>query len=169
MHGARLPAIAPQLPDTRIDVDIHVGDRRWLRVQRTARAICRRAAVAAIMGSGKRLSHHVSVVIALDSDAAVRRLNRTYRGHDKPTNVLSFPAGATDRHFLGDIVLARQTVLREAREQGKRPADHLAHLVMHGTLHLLGYDHELGERQARRMEQLEIRLLAAMGIADPYA
>ncbi len=147
-------------------IDVEVLDPRWLEALRTARAICRRAAQAAIDGSGKRLSDHVSVVVALDSDAAVRRLNRTYRGKDKPTNVLSFPG---DKPSLGDIVLARQTVLREAREQGKRPADHLTHLVMHGTLHLLGYDHEQGERQARRMEKLETRLLAAMGIADPYA
>ena len=151
----------------RIDIDVAVLDRRWLDTLRTARAICRRAASAAIEGSGKRMPAVVSVAIALDSDATVRRLNRTYRGFDKPTNVLSFPSGAGG--FLGDIALARQTVLREAREQGKRPGDHLAHLVMHGVLHLLGYDHEQGERQARRMEKLETRLLAEMGIADPYA
>lgn len=151
-------------------IDVEVLDPRWLESLRTARAICRRAAQVAIDGSGKRLPRHdspgrVSIVVALDSDAAVRRLNRTYRGKDKPTNVLSFPG---EKPFLGDIALARQTVLREAREQGKRPADHLTHLVMHGTLHLLGYDHERDERQARRMERLETRLLAAMGIADPY-
>jgi probable rRNA maturation factor len=149
-------------------IDVEVLDPRWLAALRTARAICRRAAQAAIHGCSKRLPDHVSVAIALDSDAAVRRLNRTYRGYDKPTNVLSFPAAKGDQQLLGDIMLARRTVLREAREQGKRPADHLTHLVMHGTLHLLGYDHEQGERQARRMEQLETRLLAAMGIADPY-
>ena len=153
----------------RIDIDVEVLDPRWLDTLRTARAICRRAASLAIANGGGRLPARVSVAIALDSDTAVRRLNRTYRGFDKPTNVLSFPARADDRSFLGDIALARQTVLREAREQGKRPADHLTHLVMHGTLHLLGYDHEQDERQARRMEKLETRLLAAMGIADPYA
>ncbi|MBV9835478.1 MAG: rRNA maturation RNase YbeY [Alphaproteobacteria bacterium] len=150
-------------------MDVEVLDPRWLGSLRTARAICRRAAEAAIDGCGTRLPDRVSLAIALDNDAAVRRLNRTYRGYDKPTNVLSFPAAKGDGQSLGDIVLARQTVLREAREQGKRPADHLTHLVMHGTLHLLGYDHEQGERQARRMERLETRLLAAMGIADPYA
>lgn len=153
----------------RIDIDVEVLDPRWLDTLRTARAICRRAASAAIEGGGKPLPARVCVAIALDSDAAMRRLNRTYRGLNKPTNVLSFPARADDGSFLGDIALAHQTVLREAREQGKRPADHLSHLVMHGTLHLLGYDHELGERQARRMEKLEAKLLAAMGIADPYA
>ena len=156
-------------PQRRLDIDISVLDPRWLDALRTVRAICRRAAQAAIEGSGKRLPAAVSLAIALDSDAAVRRLNRTYRGQDKPTNVLSFPAAAGERAFLGDIVLARQTVLREAREQGKKPADHLTHLVMHGTLHLLGFDHERGERHARRMERLETRLLAAMDIADPYA
>lgn len=153
----------------RIDIDVEVLDRRWLDTLRTARAICRRAASVAIEGSGKRLPAHVCVAIALDSDAAVCRLNRTYRGFDKPTNVLSFPAATNDGTFLGDIALARQTVLREAREQGKRPADHLTHLAIHGTLHLLGYDHEQGERQAQRMEKLETKLLATMGIADPYA
>ncbi|MBM3619766.1 MAG: rRNA maturation RNase YbeY [Alphaproteobacteria bacterium] len=147
-------------------IDVEVLDPRWLESLRTARSICRRAAQAAIDGGGKRLPDRVSIVVALDSDAAVRRLNRTYRGKDKPTNVLSFPGAEP---FLGDIVLARQTVLREARDQGKRPAAHLTHLVMHGTLHLLGYDHERSERQARRMERLETRLLATMGIADPYA
>ena len=156
-------------PRRRVDVDVSVLDPRWLDALRTVRAICRRAAQAAVDGSGKRLPGAVSLAIALDNAAAVRRLNRTYRGQDKPTNVLSFPAASGDRHFLGDIVLARQTVLREAREQDKRPADHLTHLVMHGALHLLGFDHERGERQARRMESLETRLLAAMGIADPYA
>jgi len=151
-----------------VSIDVEVLDRRWLATLRTARAICRRAAQAALDGSGKRLPDHISVAIALDSDATLHRLNRTYRGYDKPTNVLSFPAAKGDRQSLGDIVLARQTVLREAREQGKRPADHLTHLVMHGVLHLLGYDHELGERQARRMEKLETRLLADLGIADPY-
>jgi len=149
-----------------VTIDVEVLDPRWLESLRTARSICRRAAQAAIDGGGKRLPDRVSIVVALDSDAAVRRLNRTYRGKDKPTNVLSFPGAEP---FLGDIVLARQTVLREARDQGKRPAAHLTHLVMHGTLHLLGYDHERSERQARRMERLETRLLATMGIADPYA
>jgi probable rRNA maturation factor len=155
-------------PPRRVTIDVEILDPRWLASLRTARAICRRAAQAAIDGSGKRLPDHVSLVIALDSDAAMRRLNRTYRGHDKPTNVLSFPGPSDDPQVLGDIALARQTVLGEAREQGKRPADHLTHLVIHGTLHLLGYDHETGERQARQMERLETRLLAAMGIADPY-
>jgi probable rRNA maturation factor len=96
----------------------------------------------------------------------VRALNARDRKKDKPTNVLSYPAG--EGGFLGDIVLARQTVWREARLQKKTPADHLSHLVVHGTLHLLGYDHETGEADAERMEALERRVLAKLGIADPY-
>jgi probable rRNA maturation factor len=80
--------------------------------------------------------------------------------------VLSYPSGETA--FLGDIVLARQTVWREAKEQKKSPADHLAHLVVHGTLHLLGHDHETSDTDAERMEVLERRLLKTLGIADPY-
>jgi probable rRNA maturation factor len=99
-------------------------------------------------------------------DLPVRALNARDRKKDKPTNVLSYPSG--ERDFLGDMVLARQTVWREAREQRKSPADHFTHLVVHGTLHLLGYDHETGEADAERMEALERRVLARLGIADPY-
>lgn len=104
--------------------------------------------------------------MALADDKRVRALNARDRKQDKPTNVLSYPSG--ERDFLGDIVLARQTVWREARSQGKEPADHLAHLVVHGTLHLLGYDHEASEAEAERMEARERRILAKLGIADPY-
>ena len=102
----------------------------------------------------------------MGNDAAVRKLNARDRRKDKPTNVLSYPSG--ERPFLGDIVLARQTVWREARQQNKTPAAHVSHLVVHGTLHLLGYDHETSEADAERMEALERRILARMGIADPY-
>jgi probable rRNA maturation factor len=151
-------------------IDIDVQDVRWLRDMRTARALCRRAVLAALLAIHPR--RHAAVAIALASDAAVRRLNRDFRGKDRPTNVLSFPAGsrATEAgapRFIGDIVLARQTVLREARAQDKRPGHHLTHLVVHGTLHLLGYDHE-NAADARRMEMLEVRILAGLGIADPY-
>ena len=93
-------------------------------------------------------------------------LNKRDRKKDKPTNVLSYPSG--EKAFLGDIVLARQTVWREAREQKKTPADHVAHLVVHGMLHLLGYDHEASDAEAERMEALERRILKKLGIDDPY-
>ena len=119
-----------------------------------------RAARAAIGAKRK------SLTVALADDRRVRLLNARDRKKDKPTNVLSYPSG--EKSFLGDVVLARQTVWREAREQKKTPADHLVHLVVHGTLHLLGHDHETSDADADRMEALERRILKRLGIADPY-
>ena len=107
-----------------------------------------------------------SLNVALADDRGVRALNKRHAAKDKPTNVLSYPSG--ERAFLGDIVLARQTVWREAKAQKKSPADHVAHLVVHGVLHLLGHDHETGDADAERMEALERRILKRLGIADPY-
>lgn len=113
--------------------------------------------------------------ILLTSDEAVAALNAQYRGQDKPTNVLSFPAaGLPDGAApfcepapLGDIVIAYETVMREAGEEGKPPLDHLAHLTVHGLLHLAGFDHETDD-EAERMEALEREILALMGLPDPY-
>lgn len=113
--------------------------------------------------------------IALSDDQEVRRLNAIYRGEDKPTNVLSFEADgsiSSDQSQgiptnLGDIVLAAETMLREASELEITPRDHLAHLVVHGLLHLLGHDHDEPD-PARQMEALETAILARIGIADPY-
>jgi len=103
-----------------------------------------------------------------------RSLNAHYRHKDKPTNVLSFPSGLPEGEVpeepypLGDVVLAGETVLQEAGQQGIPVADHVAHLVVHGMLHLLGHDHERDD-DAERMEALETKVLAGLGIADPYA
>lgn len=99
-----------------------------------------------------------------------RQLNREYRGRDYATNVLSFPAGYTfeDRRYLGDIALCVPVLQREATEQDKPLATHCAHLLLHGMLHLLGHDHEDGTAAAA-MEAIERRLLARLGMADPYA
>jgi probable rRNA maturation factor len=119
--------------------------------------------------------------LVLADDALVRTLNRDYRDKDKPTNVLSFALlddlDDTDDDLardegmpilIGDVILAFETVQREAREQGKSVGDHLTHLVIHGVLHLLGYDH-LSDPDADRMERLETSILARMGSADPYS
>jgi probable rRNA maturation factor len=141
-------------------VNVVLLDPAWTKVLPGVDRLVRRAARAAL-GKGKR-----TLNVALADDRRVRALNARDRSKDKPTNVLSYPSGG--REFLGDVVLARQTVWREARQQRKTPADHVSHLVVHGTLHLLGYDHETGEADAERMEALERRILARLGIADPY-
>ena len=135
-------------------------DAAWRRTLPQVERIVRRAVRAAV---GRRRS---AVAVALADDQAVRKLNAAHRGKDTPTNVLSYPSA--ERGFLGDVVLARQTVQREARSQRKRLADHVAHLVVHGTLHLLGYDHETGEDDAERMEAMERRILSRLGVSDPY-
>lgn len=108
------------------------------------------------------------VAVVLADDAMVQRLNAEFRGKDKPTNVLSFPADEVDEDMLGDIILSVQTLEREASEQGKSIEHHAAHLLVHGMLHLLGYDHELSEEDAEEMESEEIALLDELGIANPY-
>jgi probable rRNA maturation factor len=121
----------------------------------------------------------VEVSVKFTDDAEVRSLNAAYRSKDKPTNVLSFPMFEADlldglvaadggEVLLGDIVLAAGTCAREAKEKGISVRDHGAHLVVHGTLHLLGYDHEQGDEEAEAMEKAERRALASLGIADPY-
>ncbi len=113
-------------------------------------------------------AYEISIVLA--DDAFVRDLNRTWRNIDAPTNVLSFPAGDDEGHgpcLLGDVVLAFETVQREADAADKTVQDHLTHLIIHGALHLLGFDHE-AETEAIEMEALETTLLAQLGIADPY-
>ncbi len=137
-----------------------------------AEAIAERAARAALADGGIALRPGVEVGISLADDARLRDLNRDWRGLDKPTNVLSFPAAtgaalARSPH-LGDLAIAYETLAREADEEGKSPAAHLAHLVVHGILHLLGHDHE-DEAQAEAMESLERRVLAGLGYPDPYA
>ncbi|CAK0742525.1 Endoribonuclease YbeY [uncultured Gammaproteobacteria bacterium] len=113
--------------------------------------------------------------VTLSDDEQVRVLNRDHRGQDKSTNVLSFPIDEPPQApppgaplLLGDIVLARETITAEALDQGKNFAAHLSHLVVHGVLHLVGYDHMI-DQDAERMEQLEREILARLGVADPYA
>lgn len=143
-----------------VSCTVVVLDPAWRQALPGAERLVRKAARAAI-GAKRR-----SLTVALADDKRVRSLNARDRKKDKPTNVLSYPSG--EKAFLGDVVLARQTVWREAREQKKTPADHLVHLVVHGTLHLLGHDHEISDADADRMEALERRILKRLGIADPY-
>ena len=116
--------------------------------------------------AGEVLPDGATVGIRYVAAAEGRRLNRKYRGKDYATNVLSFPYAAKPLH--GDVVICAPVVAREAREQGKEVRAHHAHLLVHGLLHLRGYDHERGAREARRMEARERAILARLGFDDPY-
>jgi probable rRNA maturation factor len=154
----------------RLTVDVLVEEEGWRAVPQVE-ALAERAAIAAAAGAGIALRDGAEVSVLLAGDAAVRTLNAQWRGLDKPTNVLSFPAappsGLAAAMLIGDIALAYETVAREAAAEDKTIADHLTHLVVHGMLHLLGHDHE-DAAEAERMEQLERQILATLGIADPY-
>ena len=150
-------------------VDVIVDSPLW-SAQADAETVVRRA-VAACAGEGSSRAGELAIV--LTDDSAIRILNRDWRGRDSATNVLSFPAPPAewqddDAPSLGDIVIAYETTAREAAAEGKPLADHLAHLTVHGFLHLLGHDHE-DDRDADAMEQLETRILSRLGVPDPYA
>jgi len=131
------------------------------------------AAHAAVFGCEEDLKSRAELSILLTSDEAIQQLNSDYRGQDKPTNVLSF-SGELDTAakgrslLLGDVVLSYQTILSEAQSQGKSFEAHVSHLIVHGVLHLLGYDHE-NEETAHDMELVEIEILKGIGIDNPYS
>ena len=145
----------------------------WRLAVADPEGLCRRAARSTLALAGAPPAVPLELGILLTDDAAVRELNRTWRGRDAATNVLSFPTGdgavvAGAPRLLGDVVVALETIGREAAGAGRSCADHLAHMVVHGVLHLLGHDHDSDE-EARRMEALERRILGTLGVADPYA
>lgn len=145
-------------------VDIQVDDPRWRKVRGLAAGLRHSAELALLRGKAKRSS---SLTILLASDQRLKELNRTFRGLNKPTNVLSFPSDAKDNSYLGDVALAYGVTAGEAKDGGKRLADHAMHLTVHGVLHLLGFDHQ-SVRAAREMEPLESKILCELGVADPY-
>lgn len=140
-------------------IDISRLAEGWPEVE-VARTVA--AALSEVAGANRG---ELSVV--LSDDAQVRTLNRDYRGKDRPTNVLSFPMPAGSG-LMGDVIFARETLTREADAQGKSFADHFAHLLVHGVLHLQGFDHR-DDAEAEAMEAIETRVLAGLGIANPYA
>jgi probable rRNA maturation factor len=144
--------------------DIEIEDLAWTAALPEAEALVLTAAEATLASEGAVAE---GVTLLLTDDVTIRDLNRRFRRQDKPTNVLSFPAPQNPERFLGDIALAYGVCAREASEQGKPLAHHLQHLVAHGVLHLLGYDHET-DAQADEMEGLERAVLAGLGIPDPY-
>jgi len=145
-------------------IDIQVQSPLWSVQPGTEQTV--RDAVAAATAMLAAADGEVSIV--LTDDSAMRTLNRTWRGIDKPTNVLSFPAKASGgEKMLGDIVVAFETLQRECGEDGKEFLHHLAHLTVHGFLHLHGYDHQT-DAEADDMERLESKIMARMNVPDPY-
>jgi len=144
----------------------------WSRALAAPEQTARRAAASALAVGMAPAGAIVS--LALADDETLRRLNREHRATDRPTNVLAFPDGGRAGPepgaalLLGDVVVALETATAEAARDGRTVSDHLCHLVVHGVLHLLGYDHD-DDRSAEEMEALERRALAALGIGDPYA
>jgi probable rRNA maturation factor len=154
-----------------VKVELVQGSKLWRGVL-PARTLAREAIAAAVAETGVRLRRGAEVGVHLVDDAGIRAVNAQWREKDAPTNVLSFPAADPRRlgeaRLLGDILVAFETARREAEEERKTLADHFSHLIIHGFLHLLGYDHvEAGEAEA--MERLEARALARLGVEDPYA
>jgi probable rRNA maturation factor len=156
MHPPAPPA-APQL-------EVLVDSLLWADAE-AAQGLMRRALAEAAQALSPAAGGELCVV--LTDDAAIRSLNCTWRGIDAPTNVLAFPANASAHPHFGDIVIAYETAQAEAAAAAKPLGDHVAHLAVHGFLHLLGYDHQADE-EATQMEQLERVLLARLGIGDPY-
>jgi probable rRNA maturation factor len=149
-----------------LQIDVVVRSARWKK-QPGAATIVRKAVAAAALAASTPAAE---LAIVLTHDSAIRVLNRDWRGFDKPTNVLSFaaPQPRGRNGPLGDIVIAYETAAREAKDEGKPLRHHLAHLAVHGFLHLIGYDHET-DRDARKMERFETDILAGLRVPDPYA
>lgn len=160
-----------------LDLTVAVETPEWERLLPEAESLGRIAGLAAF-AAAPHPDRPCEAGLVLADDKTLRRLNKRYRGKDKATNVLSFPAWEGDDPaaglpdgapvLLGDLVVAAGVLAAEAADQGKPLADHFSHLVVHGILHLMGYDHERGEREAAEMENLERRVLAGLGIPDPY-
>jgi probable rRNA maturation factor len=149
-----------------ITVDIEIEDEAWTRAEPEAEALVWRAAQA-VLDAHEDIEGQ-GIVILLADDDSVQVLNRDFRQKDHATNVLSFPSPPNPEGQIGDIVLAFGVCAREAAEQGKPLAHHLQHLVAHGVLHLLGYDHQ-DDAEAQAMEAFEREILAGLDIPDPYA
>jgi probable rRNA maturation factor len=142
-------------------IEVEIDDEAWSEAVADVAVVVERAASVALGGTAG------DIVILLADDGHVQQINGQFRDKDRPTNVLSFPAPDSARPHLGDLILAYGVCAAEAVEQGKSLSDHLSHLTIHGVLHLLGHDHEADD-EAEAMEAEERRLLASLGIADPY-
>ncbi len=141
-----------------IAVDVVTKNKKWVGKEKLVERLAKKL-ISLVKSDAQEIS------ISLVSDRQMKKINSQFRDKNKPTNVLSFPA--FDRLFLGDIVIAYETLEREAKEQKKKFNDHLTHLILHSILHLLGHDHE-EEKMAQKMEKLEIKILKQLDIENPY-
>jgi probable rRNA maturation factor len=159
-----------QLKNPDITVDVQRAVTGWRVVPRVT-ALVRQAALRAISMSGVAVMPGAEIAVSLSDNIRVQAANLAWRAIDKPTNVLSFPGAPEDKisrsPFLGDVILALETVVQEAEHEQKTLDHHLSHLVVHGVLHCLGYDH-MTTADAERMEKLETLILASLAIPDPY-
>jgi probable rRNA maturation factor len=151
------------------EIDILISAPAWESVG-DLEALTRVCVGACVAESRVALAPGCEVSVNFCDDAAIRALNAEWRGVDKATNVLSFPTPGplAAKTLLGDIILSYETVMREAQEMEKPPRDYVAHMLVHGFLHLIGYDHETAA-EADAMEALERRVATALGVSDPYA
>lgn len=151
-------------------IEVTVALDTWRSAVADVEKVCRRAAAEALAHTGRAEAEN-EVSVLLCGDDTVSELNGEYRGAARPTNVLSFPNGfagaGPDTHLLGDVAIAFETVAAEAAASRLAIVDHLTHLVVHGVLHLLGYDHQTA-READDMEALEVAILDRLGVPDPY-
>ena len=151
-----------------ITVEVEIVDPAWLAAG-DVDSLAQDVVAATLTEVGRRVHPDAEISVRLCDDDEIRALNLAWRNKDKATNVLSFPSPAGNRGpLLGDIVVAFEYVSEEAREAGRSLRDHLSHMLVHGLLHLLGFDHE-SEDQAEEMEDFERRILARLGIEDPYS
>jgi probable rRNA maturation factor len=152
-----------------LEIDVNVAAPAWRRVV-DLEDFAKQCVRQSLAASGAALAPQCELSVTFCDDAAIRALNAEWRGKDQPTNVLSFPTPGTLEHkaLLGDVIVAYETVAREAEEQGKLLRAHTAHMVAHGFLHLIGYDHQTAA-EAERMESLERKIATALGFPDPYA
>ncbi|MET0545046.1 MAG: rRNA maturation RNase YbeY [Caulobacterales bacterium] len=152
---------------SRLSLDAIIDDPRWTEALGDPEAVARKIVAACLQSDPNWSRSAASLSVLFADDAQLRDLNGQFRAQDKPTNVLSFPSLSPDEG-LGDIAIAFETTAREAVEQGKSFQHHAMHLIAHGVLHLLGYDHQ-DDSEAEVMEDLERGILARFGVSDPYA
>ena len=146
-----------------VTLDLRVEGEAWAELAELE-SLCLKALEAGAIAE----DCHGEVSVLLTDDAEMQALNAKWRSKDTPTDVLSFPAGEHEPGFLGDIAVGYETSAADADRHGKSMADHLAHLLIHGLLHLAGHDH-MEDTQAAKMQALEITALASLGIPDPYS